>query len=227
DQRLRSFAVGFSETIHCKLLNSTASPQLFSTVIFTLAILCLTILAQALCTRSTDAQPRRFQTDAQAAGGHRPHCGRLRQAKKSWGSELFRALSVSQREDTIILGTRHTAILPLLWLRRIRRRVQLCPEDREHYISRGRKSGCPETGHSAAQAPLQQSCGSQGSPITHPAARNPRACLCVFSGISQATGRSACTPISSRARAGRGNDQDLSNWLCTRFRISPPGSSER
>src|SRR5215467_7098750 len=61
----------------------------------------------------------RLQRDSETAGGHRPHCGRLRQAEKGGGAEFFGAVSVSQREDSVVLRPCHAAVLSLLRMRRL------------------------------------------------------------------------------------------------------------
>ena len=69
---------------------------------------------------SIHGEPRRFRVHAQAAGGHRPHRRRLHQAEKSRSAELLRTLSLSRREDAILLRSRHAPVLSLLRMRRLR-----------------------------------------------------------------------------------------------------------
>src|ERR1700744_5940071 len=59
---------------------------------------------------------RRFRLHREAAGGHRPRGGRLRDAEEVWRAELDRTLPLSQGEDRFLLGPCVTAVLPLLWV---------------------------------------------------------------------------------------------------------------
>ncbi len=57
------------------------------------------------------------------------------------GRKTTGALSVSPGEDAIVFGSRHAAVFSLLRLRRIRRRLQLRAENREHHFSRSPPAG--------------------------------------------------------------------------------------
>src|SRR6266700_5046795 len=74
-------------------------------------------------------EPWRFRVYPQTAGGHPPHHWRLRQAEEGWGAELCRALSVSWGEDAFIHGACDAAVLLLLWLPGVGRRLQVHTED--------------------------------------------------------------------------------------------------
>src|SRR5215472_13919354 len=81
---------------------------------------------------------RGFCADVEVAGGHRPDCGRVREAAQKRSAEFSGTVPVPSGEDTVVFGTRHAAVLSLLWVRGVGRCVQLRPEDREYYVPRSR-----------------------------------------------------------------------------------------
>src|SRR5947207_687667 len=86
--------------------------------------------------------------------GHRSRGRRLRQAEEGWCAEFFGAVSVSQREDAVVLGACHAAVLSLLWVRGVGRCVQLRAENREYYFSGGGESGRAKAEHSSPESQL-------------------------------------------------------------------------
>src|SRR5258708_31538273 len=129
---------------------------------------------------------RQLQRDAQAAGGYRPHCGRLRQAEEGWGAELLGALSVSCGEDAFVFGACHAAVLSLLWVRRVGGCLCFYSEGGEHYFPRGRPAAGSEAGRADAEGQLFQSGGGSRRSDSHGAARRACARGGVFSGMSAA-----------------------------------------
>src|ERR1035441_4520008 len=179
-------------SISCDQAAPSPSPQRPSALIITTG---------PVCAANDFDLFRQLQRDAQAAGGYRPHRRRLRQAEEGWGAELFGALSVSCREDGFVFGSCHAAVLSLLWLRRVGRRLRLHPEGRKYYFP----GSCPVAGSEArrthAQGHLFQSGGGSQRPPPHGPARRACARDRVFSGLSAASRRGECPRVPEGARA--------------------------
>ena len=148
-----------------------------------------------------DGEPRRFRVHRQAAGRHRPHHRRLRQAEEGRRAKLFRPLPLPRREDSVVFRPRHAPVLSLLRMRRLRRRLQLHPEDRKHHLPRIRPHGRPEVGYSAAQGELLHSRRSQRSPPARTNPRRPRARSSLLSRVPAPPRRRPRPRIPRRAAA--------------------------
>src|SRR5258708_9489035 len=151
------------------------SPQHLPTLIITVG---------SVCAPNDFSLFRQLQRDAQAAGGYRPHCGRLRQAEEGWGAELLGALSVSCGEDAFVFGACYAAVLSLLRLRRVGGCLCFYSEGGEHYFPRGCPVAGAEAGRADAEGQLFQSGGGSRRSGSHGAARRACAGCGVFSGMS-------------------------------------------
>ena len=183
----------------------------------------LIITKRRVCAADDFDLQRQLQRDAQAAGGYRPHCRRLRQAEEGRSAEFLRPLSVSCREDAFVLRARHAPVLSLLRLRSIGRCLHLHPEGRKHHLPGSYATDRAEAGRADAKAELLQSGRGARRSGAHGVARCARARYPIFSGMPAASRRRECPRISQRARTGCGDDHALSHWICAGFRICAAG----
>ena len=125
---------------------------------------------------------------------------------KKAGAQNFSGLCPFHGEKTrVVLRPRHAPVLSLLRLRRLRRRLQLRPENRKHHLPRSRPPGGAEARHPVAQGDLLDSRRSQRSPPARPVARRSRTRRPAF--FQDCLHR----PEGARAREyllGRGLDED-------------------
>src|ERR1017187_9512181 len=197
----RGFAQ-FSSNVHRRFENSTVFPKRMPPALFPSAPSALIITTRPVRAPNDIAFDffRQLQRDPQAAGGHRPHRRRLRQAEEGGGAELLRAVSVSCREDAFVFGACHAPVFSLLWLRRVGRRLHLHPEGREHHLSGSHSPARAEARHTDAQAHLLESGGGARRSGSHGTARRACAGYRVFPGMSAASRRSECPRVSQRPR---------------------------
>ncbi len=147
---------------------------------------------------------------------------------KKAGAQNYSGLCPFHGEKTPSFSVHATRqFYSLLRLRRIRRRLQLRPENRKHHLPRIRADGGAEAGHSAAQGELFDSGRSQGSPSARPVARRSRARRRILSGMPAPSRRRAGPRISRRPRPRSGNDREVPHRLRPRFRIPPARPPER
>src|SRR5690349_18194044 len=93
----------------------------------------------------------RFRVHGKAAGGHRPHCGRIRVAEEGGRAELDWVVPVPQGEDWVVFGACGAAVLPLFWLPCVGGRLFVRSETREHNLSGSGAGGGAEARYSAAE----------------------------------------------------------------------------
>ena len=94
---------------------------------------------------------RIIRGEGEAAGGHRPRDRRIRASEKD-RAKFHGALPVPSGEDAVVCGTSGAADLPLLRLRRGRRRIQVRDGARQVHVSRGAAHGRRKMRHPHSEA---------------------------------------------------------------------------
>ena len=159
---------------------------------------------------------QRLQREPQAAGGHRPHHRRIRQAEQGRGAELLRAVPFPRRKDAVVFRPRHPPVLSLLRLRRLRRRLHFVQKIENIYLPRGRPAGgaearraaCPRSVRQSRRGPRGQAARACCSICTRPPASFFRSSLRRPEGrhrprISRRTAASTTRPSPASASASR------------------------
>src|SRR5260370_27794501 len=80
---------------------------------------------------------------SKTTGGHRSRGRRIRPPEKE-RAEFYRAVSVSRGKVAVVCGASDETDLSLFWMRRGRRRFQICDGDGKVRVSRGDSHRCGE-----------------------------------------------------------------------------------